>query len=69
MKRWGQIKGDIDYPKIASEVFLATDATRLMTQAGLVPPKTSTKSFAVMGRVFDPAKPEEYLNSFKIKRI
>ncbi|MFM7256313.1 MAG: CmpA/NrtA family ABC transporter substrate-binding protein [Betaproteobacteria bacterium] len=69
MKRWGQIKGDIDYPKIASEVFLATDATRLMTQAGLVPPKTTTKSFAVMGRVFDPAKPEEYLNSFKIKRI
>jgi nitrate/nitrite transport system substrate-binding protein len=69
MKRWGQIKGDIDYQKIASEVFLATDASRLMTQAGLTPPKTTTKSFSVMGKVFDPAKPEEYLNSFKIKRI
>ncbi len=69
MKRWGQIKGDIDYQKIASEVFLATDALRLMTQAGLTPPRTTTKSFSVMGKVFDPAKPEEYLNSFKIKRI
>ncbi len=69
MKRWGQIKGDIDYQKIASEVFLATDASRLMTQAGLTPPRTATKSFSVMGKVFDPAKPEEYLNSFKIKRI
>lgn len=69
MKRWGQIKGDIDYQKIASEVFLATDASRLMTQAGLTPPRTTTKSFSVMGKVFDPAKPEEYLNSFKIKRI
>jgi nitrate/nitrite transport system substrate-binding protein len=28
MKRWGQIKGDIDYQKIAKEVFLATDAAR-----------------------------------------
>lgn len=68
MKRWGQIKGDIDYQKIASEVFLATDATRLMSQAGLTPPKTTSKSFSVMGKVFDPAKPEAYLASFKIKR-
>ena len=68
MKRWGQIKGDVDYQKIASEVFLATDASRLMAQAGLTPPKTTSKSFSVMGKVFDPAKPEEYLNSFKIKR-
>ncbi len=68
MKRWGQIKGDIDYQKIASEVFLATDAAKLMAQAGLTPPKTTSKSFSVMGKAFDPAKPEEYLASFKIKR-
>jgi nitrate/nitrite transport system substrate-binding protein len=68
MKRWGQIKGDIDYQKIAQEVFLATDAAKLMAQAGLTPPSTTTKSFSVMGKVFDPSKPEAYLNSFKIKR-
>ncbi len=35
MKRWGQIKGEVDYQKVAREVFLATDATRLMAEAGL----------------------------------
>ena len=68
MKRWGQIKGDVDYQKVAREVFLATDAAKLMAQAGLTPPKTTTKSFSVMGKPFDPSKPEEYLNSFKIRR-
>ncbi len=68
MKRWGQVKGDIDYAGIASQVYLATDATRLMKEAGLTPPTTTTKSFSVMGKPFDPAKPEEYLNSFKIRK-
>jgi nitrate/nitrite transport system substrate-binding protein len=68
MKRWGQIKGDVDYQKVAREVFLATDAAKLMAEAGLTPPKTTTKSFSVMGKPFDPSKPEAYLNSFKIKR-
>jgi len=69
MQRWGQIKGDIDYQKVAREVFLATDAAKLMAEAGLTPPRTTSKSFSVMGKVFDSAKPVEYLNSFAIKRI
>jgi nitrate/nitrite transport system substrate-binding protein len=68
MKRWGQIKGDVDYAKVAEQVYLATDAQKLMTQQGLKPPATTTKSFSVMGKMFDPAKPAEYLNSFAIKR-
>ena len=40
MKRWGQIKGDIDYNGIARQVFLATDTTKLMKEVGLVPPTT-----------------------------
>ncbi len=68
MKRWGQVKGDIDYNKIASEIFLATDTAKLMTEVGLTPPKATTKTFVVMGKTFDPAKPEEYLASFKIKK-
>ena len=55
MKRWGQIKGDVDYRKVASEVFLATDAARLMKEAGLTPPETASKGFEVMGKPFDPA--------------
>ncbi len=68
MQRWGQVKGDIDYQKVASAVFLATDAKRLMTEAGLVAPTTSTKSFVVMGKTFDPSAPKQYLDSFAIRR-
>jgi nitrate/nitrite transport system substrate-binding protein len=68
MKRWGQIKGDVDYAGVAKQVFLATDTTRLMKEVGLSPPATTTKSFAVMGKTFDPAKPEDYIKSFAIKR-
>jgi nitrate/nitrite transport system substrate-binding protein len=68
MKRWGQIKGDVDYKGVAEQVFLATDTTKLMTEVGMAPPKATSKTFVVMGKTFDPAKPEEYLKSFKIKK-
>ena len=68
MKRWGQLKGDVDYKAIARQVYLATDATKLMKEAGLTPPATSTKTFSVMGKAFDPEKPEDYIQSFAIKR-
>ncbi len=68
MKRWGQIKGDVDYAKVASEVYLATDTSKLMAEVGLTPPQATTKSFSVMGKTFDPSKPEDYLASFKIKK-
>ena len=69
MQRWGQIKGEVDYQKVAREVFLATDATRAMTQAGLIAPVAGSKKIVVMGKVFDASKPREYLDSFAIKRI
>jgi nitrate/nitrite transport system substrate-binding protein len=68
MKRWGQLKGEVDYQKVAREVFLATDATKLMSEVGLTPPKSTYKSFSVMGKAFDPMKPAEYVASFAIKR-
>ncbi len=68
MKRWGQIKGDIDYDKIAQEVYLATDTAKLMKEVGLTPPTATSKTFVVMGKTFDPAKPEDYIKSFKIKK-
>ena len=68
MKRWGQIKGDVDYKKVAQEVYLATDTAKLMKEVGLTPPTVTSKTFAVMGKTFDPTKPEDYIKSFKIKR-
>ncbi len=67
MKRWGQIKGDVDYAKIAKDVFRATDAEKTMKEAGLAAP-AATKKIVVMGKTFDPAKPEEYVASFAIKK-
>jgi len=68
MKRWGQIKGEVDYAGVAKQVFLATDTAKLMKEVGLTPPATTSKGFKVMGKDFDPAKPEEYVKSFAIKR-
>jgi nitrate/nitrite transport system substrate-binding protein len=67
MKRWGQIKGDIDYKRIAEQVFLATDTAKLMQDMNLNPPLSAYKSHTIMGKTFDPAKPEEYVRSFVIR--
>ncbi|MCM2503846.1 ABC transporter substrate-binding protein [Aureimonas altamirensis] len=68
MKRWGQVSGDVDYAGIAEQVYLATDARRLMQEVGLEAPAENSKSFSVMGKTFDPADPEGYLASFDIGR-
>ena len=68
MKRWGQIKGDVDYAKVAQDVYLATDTAKLMKEVGLTPPAATSKTFVVMGKTFDPGKPEDYIRSFKIKK-
>jgi len=68
MKRWGQIKGAVDYKTVAEQVFLATDMQKQMKEAGLAPPAATSKTFVIMGKTFDPAKPEEYIAGFKIKK-
>jgi nitrate/nitrite transport system substrate-binding protein len=68
MKRWGQVKGDLDYKAIAEQVFLATDAGKIMRELGLAVPETSYRSVQIMGKTFDPAQPQAYLDSFAIKR-
>jgi nitrate/nitrite transport system substrate-binding protein len=68
MKRWGQIKGDVDYNSIAEQVFRATDTAKLMREMGLTPPTSTSKTFVVMGKTFDPSKPDDYVKSFSIKR-
>src|SRR6266849_6824422 len=68
MKRWGQLKGEVDYKAVAEQVYLATDTAKLMKEVGLTPPTATSKTFVVMGKTFDPSKPEDYIKSFKIKR-
>ncbi len=68
MKRWGYIKGDVEYSKIAEEVYLASDAAAMMKELGYTPPSKTYKNYTIMGKKFDYTKPEQYVNSFAIRR-
>jgi len=69
MKRWGYVKGDVDYKQIAEKVFLLTDARKHMKELGQTTPEGAYPKFTIMGKVFDPAKPDDYLKSFAINKI
>jgi nitrate/nitrite transport system substrate-binding protein len=68
MKRWGYVKGDVNYKQIAEKVFLLTDAKRHMKDLGQKTPEGAYPKFTIMGRVFDPAKPDDYVKSFAISK-
>lgn len=68
MKRWGYIDRDIDYNKVAEEVYLATDAAKVMKNLGYGAPDKTYENYTIMGKEFDYTKPEEYIQSFAIKR-
>jgi nitrate/nitrite transport system substrate-binding protein len=69
MKRWGYIKGDVDYKKVAEQVFLASECADTMKKLGFDPPSGTYQKHRIMGKEFDPGRPVEYLSSFSIKRI
>jgi len=68
MKRWGYIKGDVNYKQIAEQVFLLTDAKKQMKALGQKLPEGAYRKYKVMGKEFDPAKAEEYAASFAIRK-
>jgi len=71
MKRWGYIKGDVNYQKIAEEVYLASGCREVMNSLGYKPSaQNSIKHNFLLGKtkIFDPAKPEDYVKSFAIRR-
>ncbi len=69
MKRWGYVKGDIDYKGIAEQVYVAAETGKVMKELGYEPPTKTYEKYNIMGKLFDYNKPEEYVNSFAIKRI
>lgn len=68
MKRWGYVKGDVNYKQVAEQVFLLTDAKKQMKALGMPVPEGAYPKFTIMGKVFDPAKPEAYVQSFAIQK-
>ena len=71
MKRWGYLKTDVNYRKVAEEVFLAAGCREAMRSLGQkAPDGNAVKHIFALGktRVFDPDRPEDYLRSFAISR-
>ncbi len=68
MKRWGYVKGDVNYKSIAEQVYVASDAGKVMKDLGYPPPDKTYENYTIMGKEFDYTKPEEYISSFTIKR-
>lgn len=68
MKRWGYVQGDIDYTRIAEQVYRAADCSKVMRELGQTPPEQSYRKYTIMNKEFDPAAPEAYLASFAIRK-
>jgi nitrate/nitrite transport system substrate-binding protein len=68
MKRWGYLKGDVNYKQVAEKVFLLTDAKKQMKALDMKTPEGAYPKFTVMGKVFDPEKADAYIAGFAIKR-
>ena len=68
MKRWGYIKGDVNYKQIAEQVFLLTDAKKQMKLLDQKIPDGAYKKYKIMGKEFDPANAAAYAGSFAISR-
>ncbi|MEQ1685252.1 MAG: CmpA/NrtA family ABC transporter substrate-binding protein [Burkholderiaceae bacterium] len=68
MKRWGYIKGDVNYKQIAEQVFLLTDAKKQMKLLDQKVPEGAYKKYKIMGKEFDPANAAAYADGFAIKR-
>jgi nitrate/nitrite transport system substrate-binding protein len=69
MKRWGYIKGDVDYKKVAEQVFLASDCGKVMKELGYAPPPRPYKTHTIFGKTFDPDKAAQYVESFAIRKV
>ena len=68
MKRWGYMKGDVNYKQIAEKVFLLTDAKKHMQEVGMPVPSGAYPKFTIMGKTFDADKADAYAKSFAIGR-
>ena len=68
MKRWGYLKGDVNYRQIAEQVFLLTDAKKQMKLLDQKVPEGSYRKYKIMGKEFEPAQAEAYAKSFAISK-
>ncbi len=66
MKRWGHLKGDVNYKAIAEQVYLAAGCDRIAKDLGYPTHDATSMKHTIMERVFDPDQAAAYVKSFKI---
>ena len=66
MKRWGHLKGDVNYKEVAEQVYLAAGCDKVAKELGNPTHNATSMQHTIMGKIFDPNKPEAYLKEFKI---
>ncbi len=69
MKRWKHVEGDFDYQKVAEEVYLASECDKISRELGYADHQQTSSTHVLMGKTFDPTKPEEYVKSFPINNL
>lgn len=69
MKRWKHVDREFDYQEVAREVYLATQCSEISKELGYPSHPETTKKHVIMGKTFDPMKPEEYVASFPINNL
>ena len=68
MYRCSHVKADVASRDGPERLPLPRDGSRGRGEWGFAPRAPAYKSFSVMGKSFDPAKPDDYLASFKIRK-
>jgi nitrate/nitrite transport system substrate-binding protein len=69
MKRWRHIDGDLDYKKVAEQVYLAAECDKISHELGYPGHERTYTTHTIMGKVFDPEKADEYVRSFAITNL
>jgi len=69
MKRWKHVETDFDYKQVAESVYLAAECDELTSELGYATKGKTYTSHTIMGKTFDPSKPEEYVKSFPISNL
>jgi len=69
MKRWGHLKGEVNYKAVAEQVYRAADCDRIAKELNYPTHQATSMKHTIMGKVFDPDQAENYVKSFPINSM
>jgi len=69
MKRWGHVKGNVNYKSVAEQVYRAADCDRIAKELGYPTHRATMTKHVIMGKEFDPSNPEAYVKGFAINSM